>query len=408
MRTNRVLALAVAASVAFLLSAATAFSELVPGVPADMRMPRVAVFVILALAVAINGAIILWHRPQNRIGWVLCASGLVGCAEHLVGSYAAAAMAGGVLPFGPVAAWVFSWLEIFHLGPLGTFVLLLFPDGRLPSPRWRPVAWAAAAATAAVAVGIAFVPAPVPVLGIPNPFGREELRAETLGLVGIGFVLLGFTSILCIASLLRRYRRSAGIERQQIKWVAFASVFGVWPAVVILALGVPLGVGALIASFAAVPLPTAMTIALVRYRLYDIDLLIKRTVVYGATSAALALTFFAGILALQAALRPLTSGSELSVAASTLLSFALFQPIRSRIQEGVDRRFDRSRYSAARTLEAFAEQLRDEVDLDALRDDLLGAVERSMAPAHASVWLRSGAASPVTIFGRPTDRKELE
>jgi len=398
MRTNRVLALAVVASVAVLLSAATVFSELVPGVREDMRMPRVAVFVILALAVAINGAVILWHRPRNRIGWVLCASGLLGCAEHLVGSYAAAAIDGGVLPAGPIAAWVFSWLEILHLGPLGTFVLLLFPDGRLPSPRWRPLAWAAAAATTAIAAGIAFVPAPIPVLGIPNPFGREDLRAETLGLVGIGFVLLGLASLLCVASLLLRYRRSSGVEHQQIKWVAFAGIVGVWPGVLVLVLGLPLGVGALIASFSAVPLPTAMTIALIRYRLYDIDLLIKRTVVYGATSAALALTFFAGILALQALLRPVTSGSELAIAASTLLSFALFQPIRRRIQEGVDRRFDRSRYSAARTLEAFAEQLRDEVDLDALRGDLIAAVERTMAPAHASVWLRSGAVASRNDF----------
>jgi len=249
-----------------------------------------------------------------------------------------------------------------------------------------------------IAVGIAFVPAPIPVLGIPNPFGREELRAETLGLVGIGFVLLGLTSLLCVVSLLLRYRRSSGVEHQQIKWVAFAGIVGVWPGVLVLVLGLPLGVGALIASFSAVPLPTAMTIALIRYRLYDIDLLIKRTVVYGATSAAIALTFFAGILALQALLRPVTSGSELAIAASTLLSFALFQPIRRRVQEGVDRRFDRSRYSAARTLDAFAEQLRDEVDLDALRGDLIAAVERTMAPAHASVWLRSGGAGSRNDF----------
>jgi hypothetical protein len=138
-------------------------------------------------------------------------------------------------------------------------------------------------------------------------------------------------------------------------------------------------------------LPVAIGIAILRYRLYDIDVLIKRTVVYGATSAAIALTLFAGVVALQAVLRPLTTGSELAVAASTLASFALFQPVRRRLQNAVDRRFDRSRYDAAHTLDAFADQLRDEVNLDELRADLLGAVRLTTAPAHASLWLRERA-----------------
>ncbi len=407
MSPNRLLALGVMASAVVLLAAATAFSELVSGVPEDMRMPRVAVFAILAFAVTVNGAVILWHRPRNRIGWVLCASGVVGCAEHLVGSYAAAAIFGGVLPLGSAAAWIFSWLETFHLGSLGTFAFLLFPDGRLPSARWRPVAWSAAVGMAAVAVGIALRPEPVPVIGVPNPLGIPELGGATLGLVSLGFVLLALSSLLGALSLFLRYRRSSGSERQQIKWVAFAGVFVVWPVVATLVLGVSLDLGAFIASVAAIPLPTAMTIAVIRYRLYDIDLLINRTVVYGATSAAIALTFFVGILALQAPLVPLTSGSELTVAASTLISFALFQPIRRRVQDAVDRRFDRARYDAARTLEAFADRLREEVDLDALRGDLLTAVERTMAPAHASVWLRGAASAPVTISGRLGDRKDL-
>jgi len=171
----------------------------------------------------------------------------------------------------------------------------------------------------------------------------------------------------------------------------------------------PLELRALIVVSSAmfILLPVAVAVAILRYRLYDIDLLINRTVVYGATSAAIALTFFVGILALQAPLVPLTSGSELTVAASTLISFALFQPIRRRVQDAVDRRFDRARYDAARTLEAFADRLREEVDLDALRGDLLTAVERTMAPAHASVWLRGAASAPVTISGRLGDRKDL-
>ena len=387
MSANRRLALGVVVSAVVLLSVGTAFTTL-PGVPAEMQLPRVAVFVVLALAVALNGAVILWHRPRNPIGWVLCASGVVGCAEHLAGSYAAAAIyGGGVGPFGPAAAWIFSWLEVFHLAPLGTFALLLFPDGRLPSPRWRPVAWGSALSMGALAVGLAFLPASVPEIGIPNPLGQSDLGGQALVLVSLGFVLLALSSLLCALSLFLRYRRSSGIERQQIKWVAFASVFVVC-VVAIVVLGVPLGIGALIASFAAVPLPTAIAIALIRYRLYDIDVLIKRTLVYGATTATIAVTFFVGIVALQGALRPLTSGSELAVAVSTLVSFALFQPIRRRVQDAVDRRFDRSRYDAAQIVDAFANELRDEVDLDALSAGLVSAVNRTMAPAHASLWLR--------------------
>jgi len=135
-------------------------------------------------------------------------------------------------------------------------------------------------------------------------------------------------------------------------------------------------------------IPISVAVAILRYRLYDIDLLINRTIVYAVTSTAIAVTFFLGLVALQGALRPLTSGSELAVAASTLLSFALFQPIRRRVQDAVNRRFDRARYNAARTVDGFADRLRDEVDLTALRADLLGAVQLTMAPAHASLWLR--------------------
>jgi len=157
-------------------------------------------------------------------------------------------------------------------------------------------------------------------------------------------------------------------------------------------------------GFSIVPL--AIGIAILRYRLYEIDILIKRTVVYATTSAAVGATFLLGIVGLQGILRPLTAGSELAIAASTLVSFALFQPIRRRVQDAVNRRFDRSRYDAARTLDLFADQLRDEVDLDAVRADLLGAVRQTMAPAHTSLWLRHGK-DAVTISGRSVVRKEL-
>jgi hypothetical protein len=172
--------------------------------------------------------------------------------------------------------------------------------------------------------------------------------------------------------------------------VAYAAVIFVVGLVVL----VPLSFGRkpleIAQQLVTLSVPVAAGIAVLRYRLYDIDLLINRTLVYGATSAAIAATFFIGIVALQALLRPLTAGSELAIAASTLVSFALFQPIRRWVQDAVDRRFDRSRYDAARTLDLFADRLRDEVDLDALREDLLASVRATMAPTHTSLWLRDG------------------
>ena len=206
--------------------------------------------------------------------------------------------------------------------------------------------------------------------------------------------------VFSMTSLALRYRRAGLGERQQIKWIAYvAGVHAVAFAVFAMLLNLSPALVVLVAS--AIPIATG--IAILRHRLYDIDLLIRRTVTYAATSAAIALTFFAGILALQSLLRPLTAGSDVAVTASTLVSFALFQPIRRRIQDAVNRRFDRARYDAARTLDAFANRLRDEVDIDMLRADLLGAVERTMAPTHASLWLRRSSSAPVTSSGRRAD-----
>jgi hypothetical protein len=385
---TRRLAVATVLTSAVLLVVGTALAELVPGVPQDMRLPRVGVFVVLAFAVALNGAIILWYRPSNRIGWLLCASGLAGSGEHLAGEYAGAAIFGTALPGGEIAAWIFTWLMVFHLAPLGTFVLLLFPDGRLPSRRWAPVAWAAAGATAAFAIGTALLPGPIPVLGIANPLGWPEFADLMLLVVSVGFVLVALTAALCALSLVLRYGRASGIERLQIRWVAFASILGVAGLVVILVLGLPLATSALIASIAVVPLPTAMAIALMRYRLYDIDVLINRTLVYAGVSALLVAVYVASVVLFQAILRPLTGGSELSVAASTLFVVALFQPVRHRVQDVVDRRFYRSRYDAARTLDAFSVRLRNDVALESVQADLLDVVGATVRPTHASVWLR--------------------
>ena len=192
--------------------------------------------------------------------------------------------------------------------------------------------------------------------------------------------------LAAIASLVVRYRHGPTEVRLQVKWVALAGAFASLMYALGLAFSIALfEVGLSISALSAM---AAIGVAVLRYRLYDIDILINRALVYGVTTGAIAIAFFAGIVVLQAALRPATSGSELAVAVSTLVSFALFQPLRRRIQAGVDLRFYRSRYDAARTLEALSVRLRDEVDLEAVRADLLDAVERTFQPAHASVWLR--------------------
>jgi hypothetical protein len=266
------------------------------------------------------------------------------------------------------------------------FVLLLFPDGRLLSPHWRLVGWAAILSAVVTSAVMAFKPGPLQEAAyLDNPFA--VLPPSAVG----ALAAIGIASILPVMggaswSLVLRFRRAAGVEREQIKWLAFSAVplVGAGFASAIL----PDKLGQVLFVFLLLAVPVAVGIAILRYRLYDIDVLINRALVYGATTAGIAVAFFGGIVLLQALLRPITSGSELAVAASTLASLALFQPLRRRVQNAVDRRFYRSRYDATRTLDEFGVRLRDEVDLDAVRGELVDAAARTVQPAHASVWLR--------------------
>ncbi len=256
------------------------------------------------------------------------------------------------------------------------------------SRAWPPVAWLAILATAGIGLSYAVLPGPIPLFPtVAKPFtvGSADAVVAAAAVFGTLFLVTTFASAW---SLWYRARRAGSVERQQLKLLAYAAGLVSITTIAVFVLGIPLVIGVEIITYALLAIPIAVGIAILRYRLYDIDLLIKRTVVYGATTAALAAIFFVGLVALQGALRPLTSGSDLAVAASTLVSFALFQPIRRRVQDAVDRRFDRSRYDAAQIVEAFADQLRDEVDLDALNAELVSAVKRTMSPAHSSLWLR--------------------
>jgi len=353
-------------------------------------------------AYASVGALVASRCPGNAIGWIFCGVGLLASAELLGSQYAIYGLLTepGSVPRPELGAWVYEWTGFVAACVTATFVMMLFPDGRLLSRAWRPLPWLSGIGITLGAGGLALWPGPLLLSSyVKNPFGA--VGAESISMVGaLGFGLVFSGVVFSMTSLALRYRRAGLGERQQIKWIAyvagvhavafavFAMLFNLAPALVVLV---------------AAAIPIATGIAILRHRLYDIDLLIRRTVIYAATSAAIALTFFAGILALQSLLRPLTAGSDVAVTASTLLSFALFQPIRRRIQDAVNRRFDRARYDAARTLDAFADRLRDEVDIDTLRADLLGAVERTMAPTHASLWLRRSSSAPVTSSGRRAD-----
>ena len=340
---------------------------------------------------ATSGRLIARRQPRNAIGWMLLVAGLSSGFGGFVQEYATRAVivAPGSLPGAVALAWIGSWSWTFSSGPLLTLVPQLFPTGRPLSPRWRPLVWAGAAFMPLGFFLFGLRPGPAEnATFVENPVALSGALADLrAALEGPLFVVIAFTVAASGASLGVRFRRARGVEREQLKWVASSAVICAIAFVAMVALNTS-KLGQVLVIFGLMTIPVAIGIAILRYRLYDIDVLINRALVYGATTAGIAVAFFGGIVLLQALLRPITSGSEVAVAASTLASLALFQPLRRRVQDTVDRRFYRSRYDATRTLDAFSVRLRDEVDLDAVRVELVSAVRDAVQPAHASVWLR--------------------
>jgi hypothetical protein len=355
------------------------------------------------------GLLLASRRPEHPIGWLFCAAGLVIGLEHFCGEYSIYALLAqpSSLPAGQAAAWLTSWVWVPFTALLA-FLALLFPDGRLPSRRWLPFAWLVGIATVALATVSALLPGPVcEVCPTENPLGIEALE----GVSALDFALMealffGVLGLPAMASLFLRYRRAISVERQQIKWVAYAISVVVLAAICRSFLGNVvhsatgewwawwIGQGTLSVGFAGTSI--AMGIAILRYRLYEIDILINRTLVYGSLTALLALVYFGGVATTQAIFRTITSHEEqpqLAIVVSTLVIAALFNPLRRRIQGFIDRRFYRRKYDARKTLEAFSAKLRDETDLDALSDDLVGVVRETMQPAHVSLWLRPSPGS---------------
>jgi len=349
------------------------------------------------LSFAVVGSLLVVRRAGDPLGWLLGAVGALLPLSLLANAYGYASLeAGAGLPGGDVALWFGTPSSLVAIG-LIVFALVRFPDGRSPGRAFALLLWAFFAVLVIVGIGVAFADQPIevpnsrPLRLIRNPFALHGPLGDLLLLAASAKAIVLALALIAPVALVVRFRRSRGVERQQLKWLTYtaAIAFGLYLIALVSPPEGTIRVLAAATSFLGIGLlPVAIAIAIFRYRLYDIDVLIRRTVVYGAVSAALVATYLGAAVLFQALLRPFTSGSELAVAGSTLLVVALFQPVRRRIQAAVDRRFYRAKYDAERTLDAFAARLGDEVDLAALQGELLGVVNDTVQPAHASLWLR--------------------
>ncbi len=351
-------------------------------------------FPLAMTASAVVGGLVASRRPQNPIGWFFLGGAVCFALTSFAAGYATydgLPTAPGALPGAQAMAWLLSWLWVPSVMLLLCFVPLYFPDGRLVSPRWRWLARFALVFSVGGAVFSALRPGEIQNEGVVNPLGIEALRPLLALLDTLVFAPYFALLFASAASLVVRFRRSGSVERQQIKWLAFAALaIPVW-----FLTNAPVQAAApnlflVVDSFVVSALiPLAAGIAILRYRLYDIDVIINRALVYGALTATLALVYLGGIALLQESFRALTGQeSSLAVVASTLLIAALFNPLRRRVQRLIDRRFYRKKYDARETLAAFGARLRDETDLEQLGDELVSVVRESMQPTDASLWLR--------------------
>ena len=335
------------------------------------------------------GALLTWRHPSHPVSWILAAAGLVSAMNFATIEYGLAGSAGHhQLPAAEYAGWVQQWIWVPLIALITVYLFLLFPDGHLPSPRWRPVGWLGGAFAIIAIAGLAFLPGPdrpnLP--GLRNPVGvtpaAVPFDAVMAGLAG----LLG-CAVLAAWSLAVRSRRGTAVQRHQIKWLAYSGclvALALVPAVALsLTPGTPARIAAGAAFAAVLAVPVAVAVAVLKYRLYDIDRVISRTLGYTIVTGLL-VGVYAGLVLL--ATQVLGLHTPVAVAAATLAAAALFSPIRLRVQRMVDRRFNRARYDAEATVAAFAARLKDAVDLDTVRDDLASMVLTALEPVHLRVW----------------------
>jgi hypothetical protein len=391
-----------------------------PTSPTDTPPSLTAFFRALSLAFPTIGALVASRRPENPIGWIFCGTGLLYGVQAFASGYADYALLGhtGSRPGGEFLAWISRWIGVSVLPLAGALLVLLFPNGKLLSRNWQPVVWMAACGSAMLALSAALAPGPLSFqptfdnpLGLGGAIGKlgpsessplfdqpslakpADTKINTGGVVEI-FVRVGFFFVLvswlfAVAAMITRMDQARGAERQQLKWFVYTvALLVVGFLAALLGFGqhsVAWNIGIAAFNF----LPIAAGIAILRYRLYDIDVVINRTLVYGVLTAALAVVYVGSIVLLQGLFRALTGEtSQLAVVASTLAIAALFVPLRQRVQAFIDRRFYRRKYNVAKTLQAFNTRLRNDVDLDNVADDLVEVVKETMQPAHVSLWLR--------------------
>ncbi len=401
--SRRAIAIALSVTSAVFLAATVVLWALgaVPEAPSGWGTPGIQGILLLPpLAFTTVGALVALRQPANRIGWICLGIGVV--LAFPAGDYSSYGRVTGSapLPGTDFFTWLADWTWLPAIGSVA-FLLLLFPDGRLLSRRWRPVAWASGVVIVLAVLSEAFYPGMLPSApGVANPYPVEAVKYIPGHLPGGANVLLAPCWAAAAASLVLRFKRAGGRERLQVKWFASAAalmalLFALAGAANLVAglldAGRPLGLGVLedAVSASVVGLPVAIGIAVLRHDLYEIDVVINRTLVYAALTASLATAYLGLVLLFQLVLSPLTNESDLAIAVSTLAVAGLFRPARARIQGLVDRRFYRRKYDAQRTLESFSSRLRDEVDLGTLNAELSQVVRDTMQPAHVSLWLRA-------------------
>lgn len=399
------LAAGVAATAYSYFSLVSPGTELIPDRPTvtDFLAFTATFFAFLGV-----GTLVAWQRPAHPIGWLFLASGLGIISSTFAAEYVGRAVfVGEPLPAATPLAWLGTWGWALSGGLAMTFVLLLFPTGSLPGPGWRPFAWLTAAGLAAATVSSALLPGPIEGYGnaVPNPLGVGGPLGDLFTAVNdLSFLVLCTLGAVSVSSLIVRLRRATGVERQQLKWILYpASLFVtaigaaaltqrelLWTAALLGLAGVPIGAG----------------IAILRHRLFDIDVVINRTLVYAGVTAVIGAAYFAVVLSVSQLLGGVANGDQLAVASATLAAAALFRPARSWVQQAVDRRFYRSRYDSARIISGFGQHLRGEMDPVTLGIELRNVAVRAVQPADAGVWLRATSRGNRNVTGTPEGYNE--
>ena len=375
-------------------------------IPAQEKQPTWALllFTTMAATLGIVGALIVTRQPRNTVGWILWVTAVATFVSTMSSAYAnfAVTSEGSGLPGATLVAWLAPIGFFPSLTAIVTFIPLLFPDGRYLSRRWR---WVGVGGVVVVGLGLAgSLLAPGPLQDYPtivNPVGLAPVGAIRWlvdGANAVGFLLL---AILAIGSAFVRYRRGRGVERTQLRW--FGAAAGLTVSLLVLTVILQVaglsddawGLAFLGALISLTLIPVAIGVAILRYRLYEIDRLISRTIGWALVTGVLLGVFAAVVVTLQTVFAQLADESSLAVAASTLVAFALFQPVRRRVQRVVDRRFDRARYDGEQTTQAFARLVREQVEIDALARDLRAAVDGAMRPEGLSLWLRTVRPVPI-------------